>query len=72
MFYASLLHINIHKAEANCVPLSVVITLGTPNLKIQPAIRLSAHVAAFTFVSGTASNQRLTLAEGPPSPNADC
>jgi hypothetical protein len=57
----SLLHISDHKAEANCVPLSVVITLGTPNLKIQPAIRASAHVATSMFISGTASNQRVDL-----------
>jgi hypothetical protein len=43
-------------AEQNWVPLSDVITAGTPNLEIHVSTRASAHVRASMFLSGVASS----------------
>ena len=50
-----------HKAEVNWVPLSLVITAGTPNLEIHPWNMAVAHSAAEIPTSGTASGQRVDL-----------
>jgi hypothetical protein len=48
-------------AEVNYVPLSEVSCAGTPYLEIQPAMRLSAQVAAAMSRMGSASSQREDL-----------
>jgi hypothetical protein len=48
-------------AEVNCVPRSEVSCAGTPYLEIQPAMRVSAQVAAAMSRMGRASSQREDL-----------
>jgi hypothetical protein len=48
-------------AEVKCVPLSEVSCAGTPYLEIQPAMRVSAQLAAAMSRMGRASSQREDL-----------
>jgi hypothetical protein len=48
-------------AKVNCVPRSEVSRAGTPYLEIQPALRVSAQVAAAMSRMGSASSQREDL-----------
>jgi hypothetical protein len=50
------LHNTCQIAEQNWVPLSDVITAGTPKCAIQVSTSVSAHVRASMFFKGTASN----------------
>ena len=47
--------------EVNCKPLSVVMTVGTPNLEIQPVTRASAHTVAVDEASGSTSIHLVVL-----------
>jgi hypothetical protein len=50
----------VHTWDVNCVPLSDVITAGTPNLATQAAMRVSAQVAAISR-TGVASSHLVDL-----------
>ena len=52
---ANVLPISVHSEEVNCVPLSEVRLLGTPNLATQPRMRALAHVLAVMSGTGIAS-----------------
>jgi hypothetical protein len=47
--------------EVNCVPLSDVITAGTPNLATQVVMRVFAQVAAAIFRTDVASSHLVDL-----------
>jgi hypothetical protein len=51
-----LVQVEDHRAEVNCVPLSVVTVPGTPKRATQLEMKASTHVLASIFFSGTASN----------------
>ena len=48
-------------AEVKCTPLSVVMEAGTPNLAIQPAMKVSAQAVAVVEVMGNTSTQQVDL-----------
>jgi hypothetical protein len=50
-----------HRAEVNCVPLSVVTVPGTPKRATKLEMKASTHVLASIFFSGTASNHLVDL-----------
>ncbi len=50
-----------HRAEVNCVPLSVVTIPGTPKRATQLEMKASTHVLASMFFKGTASNHMVDL-----------
>ena len=54
-----MVHRAVHRLDVNCVPLSEVMTEGTPNRWIQPEKRAAAQSAAAVLLSGTASGQRV-------------
>ncbi len=55
-----LVQVEDHRAEVNCVPLSVVTVPGTPKRATQLE-KASTHVLASMFLSGTASNYLVDL-----------
>jgi hypothetical protein len=56
-----LVQVEDHRAEVNCVPLSVVTVPGTPKRATQLEMKASTHVLASMFFRGTASNHLVDL-----------
>jgi hypothetical protein len=54
-------HMADHVEEQTCVPLTVEIITGTPNLDIQPEINASEQVASAIFCNGMASTYLVVL-----------
>ena len=50
-----------HVADENCVPLSEVRVVGTPNLATQDDMKAAVHVLAVISFRGTASNHLVVL-----------
>ena len=56
-----LMQVDDHRADVNCVPLSVVTVPGTPKRATQLEMKASTHVLASMFFRGTASNHLVDL-----------
>ncbi len=56
-----LVQADVHRAEVNWVPLSVVTVSGTPKHATQLEMKASTHVLASMFLRGTASNHLVDL-----------